>query len=95
MTECKNRSQRGGQVEVFEKIKVKWPHEYVLAGNQKDCFSYDQLTVGQWMAGFCRSMGDEISQTKSWKLCKSTSFRYQIIPTISILCSCVAWNRVR
>ena len=58
----KNKSQRGGSVEVFVKNKVKWPHEYVLAGNQKERVSYDQLTMGQWMDGFCRSMRDETCQ---------------------------------
>ena len=60
--DCQNKSQHGGQVEVFVKNKVKWPQEYVLAGNQNERVSYDQLTMGQWMAGFCRSMRDEICQ---------------------------------
>ena len=59
----KNKSQRGGQVEVFVKNKVKRIHEYVLARSQKERVSYDQLTMGQWVAGFCRSMRDEIYQT--------------------------------
>ena len=32
---------------VFVKNKVKWLHEYVLAGSQKERVSYDQLTMGQ------------------------------------------------
>ena len=47
-------SQRGG-VEVFVKHKVRWPHEYVLAGNNKECVTYNQLTMGQWMAVFFKS----------------------------------------
>ena len=31
----KIKSQRGGQVEVFVKHWAKWPHKYVLAGNNK------------------------------------------------------------
>ena len=48
---------------MFVKDKVKLLHEYVLAGSQKDRVSYDQLTMGWWMAGFCRSMQDKICQT--------------------------------
>ena len=58
-TDPKLKSPRGGQVEVLVKNRVKWPHEYVLAGN-KERVTYDQLTMGQWVAGFCRTM----SQTK-------------------------------
>ena len=38
---------------------MKWPHEYVLSGSQKERISYDQLSVTQWMAGFCRIMNEE------------------------------------
>ena len=41
------------------KQHVKWPHEYVLAGNNKDRVAYNQLTITQWMAGFCRIMKEE------------------------------------
>ena len=59
MSEGKIKSQRGGKVDVFVKNRIKWPHEYVLAGSQKERVSYDQLTMGQWMAGFCRTMKEE------------------------------------
>ena len=39
-----------------QKIKsqrVKWPHEYVLAGNTKDRITYNQLNITQFMGGFC------------------------------------------
>ena len=32
-TDQKIKSQRGGSVDIFVKERVKWPHEYVLAGN--------------------------------------------------------------
>ena len=57
MVDYKNKSQGGRQVEVFVKNRVKWPHEY---GLKKERVSYDQLTMGQWMDGFCRSMQDKI-----------------------------------
>ena len=57
----KIRSQRG-DVEDFVKQKVRWPHEYVLAGSNKERVTYDQLTMGQWMDGFCRAMREETDQ---------------------------------
>ena len=58
-TDSKIKSLRGGAVDIFVKNRVKWPHEHVLAGNTKERVSYDQLTMGQWMAGFCRTMREE------------------------------------
>ena len=55
----KQKSLRGGPVEVLVPNKVKWPHEYVLSGSQKERVSYDQLSVIQWVTGFCRIMRDE------------------------------------
>ena len=40
----KIKSQRGGSVEVFVKNRVKWPHEFVLSGQNKDRLSYNQLS---------------------------------------------------
>ena len=61
-TDQKMKSQRGGSVDIFVKEKVKWPHEYVLAGNTKDRIIYNQLNITQWMAGFCRIMKEESCQ---------------------------------
>ena len=58
-TETKIKSLRGGEVDVYVKQRVKWPHEYVLAGNNKDRINYNQLNITQWMAGFCRIMREE------------------------------------
>ena len=55
----KIKSQRGGSVDVFVSKRVKWPHEYVLACQNKDQISYNQLSPIQWMAGFCRSIKEE------------------------------------
>ena len=35
-TDPRIKSQRGGSVDIYVKEKVKWPREYVLAGNTKD-----------------------------------------------------------
>ena len=55
----KIKSQRGGPVDVLIKNWVRWPHEYVLSGLNKERVSYDQLNVTQWVAGFGRTMRDE------------------------------------
>ena len=33
---CKQKSLRGGSVEVIVPNRIKWPHEYVLSGSQKE-----------------------------------------------------------
>ena len=55
----KLKSQRGGNVEVLIKNRVKWPHEYILSGLTKERVSYDQLSVTQWVAGFGWIMREE------------------------------------
>ena len=46
--DSKIKSQRGG-VDVFVKNRVRWAHEYVLSGSNKERVSYDQLSVVQWV----------------------------------------------
>ena len=58
-TNSKLKSQRGSNVEVMVKNRVKWPHEYILSGLNKERVSYDQLSVTQWVAGFGRTMREE------------------------------------
>ena len=41
------------------KNRVKWPHEHILSGLNKEHVSYDQLSVTQWVAGFGRTMSKE------------------------------------
>ena len=61
-TDPKYKSQRGGTMDVFVKERVKWPHEFVLAGSTKDRITYNQLNITQWMSGFCRILRDENCQ---------------------------------
>ena len=58
-TDPRVKSQRGGSVDIFVKEKIKWPHEYVLAGTTKDRVTYNQLNITKFMAGFCRIMREE------------------------------------
>ena len=55
----KIKSMRGGAVEVVVPNRIKWPQEYVLAGSKKEHVQYDQLSMPQWVAGFCRIMREE------------------------------------
>ena len=55
----KLKSQRGGSVDVFVNHKVRWPHEFVLSGQNKDRVTYNQLSLVQLMAGFCRTIMEE------------------------------------
>ena len=51
----KNKSLRGGSVDVLVPNRVKWPHEYILSGSAKERVSYDNLSVTQWVAGLAAS----------------------------------------
>ena len=41
------------------KHKVQWPHEAILGGTARQCVTYDQLTLTQWVQGFCRNILEE------------------------------------
>ena len=58
-TDPRVKSQRGGSVDIFVKEKIKWSHEYILAGTTKDRVTYNQLNITQFMAGFCQIMREE------------------------------------
>ena len=47
---------------MFVLTHVKWTHEFILSGSTKEHISYDQLTLPQLMAGFCRTMREETNQ---------------------------------
>ena len=55
----KIKSLRGGSVEAVVPNRIKWPQEYVLAGVKKERVQYDQLSIPQWVAGFCRITREE------------------------------------
>ena len=67
-TNSKLKSQRGGNVEVMVKNRVKWPHEYILSGLNRERVSYDQLSVTQWVAGFGRTMREEADPVRQHML---------------------------
>ena len=58
-TGAKIKSKRGGNVDVLVKNKVAWPHEAILGGATRARLTYDQLTMSQWVQGFCKDMLDE------------------------------------
>ena len=55
----KIKSLRGGPVEVLVWNQVKWPQEFVLSGFKKGRIQYDQVSVVQWVAGFCWILREE------------------------------------
>ena len=62
--EVKIKSKRGGNIEVHVKNKVSWPHEAILGGVSRQRISYDQLSLTQWVQGFCRNILEENSPEK-------------------------------
>ena len=57
----KIKSKRGGNVEVTVNEKVSWPHEPILGELQRQRINYDQLSLTQWVQGFCRNILEESS----------------------------------
>ena len=55
----KLKSMRGGETDIFVKRRVRWPQEFVLSGFKKERVSYDSLTMGQWVVGYCKAMQEE------------------------------------
>ena len=55
----KFKSQRGGSDTVYGKHDVPWPHNYILTGNTKSRASYDNLSMFQWVAGFCQIIREQ------------------------------------
>ena len=52
------KSQRGG-VDVQVNHKVSWPQEDILGGATGQRLNYDQLTLTQFIQGFCRNVLEE------------------------------------
>ena len=60
----KYKSQRGGDIDVQVKHKVHWPHEAIFGGSARQRVSYDQLTLTQWVQGFCCNILEEKSGSR-------------------------------
>ena len=63
MSSCtKFKSKRrggGGPVDVLIKRKVSWSHEAIWGGVNRTRVTCDQLSISQWVQGFCRYIIDE------------------------------------
>ena len=55
----KFKSQRGGSDTYWCKKKVPWPQNHILSGTTKSRVSYDNLSMAQWVSGFCAIIKDE------------------------------------
>ena len=67
----KYKSKRGGNIEVSVKNKVLWPHKPILEGRNRQRVSYDQLSLTQWVQGFCKNILEEKSNE-----CKQVMISY-------------------
>ena len=59
-----NTSQKGVNVDVSVKNKVLWPHEAILGGINRKRVTYDQLSLIQWVQGFCKNILEEESEKR-------------------------------
>ena len=60
----KYKSQRGGDIDVKVRHKVHWPHEVILGGFNRQRVGYDQLSLTQWIQGFCCNVLKEKSESR-------------------------------
>ena len=49
-------------MDVLVKNKVAWPQEANLGGINRSRLTYDQLSMSQWVQGFCKNVLDEPDQ---------------------------------
>ena len=62
----KFKSQRGGSDTYWCRREVPWPQNHILSGTSKSRVSYDNLSMAQWIAGFCTIIKEESNvQTKN------------------------------
>ena len=54
----------GGPMDVIVKNKVAWPHEAILGGINRTRLTYNQLSLTQWVQGFCHNVLDERNNEK-------------------------------
>ena len=59
----KYKSQRGGDIDVKVRHRVHWPHEAILGGVNRQRVGYDQLSLTQWIQGFCCNVLEEKSES--------------------------------
>ena len=55
----KFKSQRGGSDTYWCKREVPWPQNHILSGTSKSRVTYDNLSMAQWVSGFCAIIRDE------------------------------------
>ena len=55
----KFKSRRGNSVTYWCKKEVPWPKKHILGGTSKSRVTYDNLSMAQWVSGFCAIIRDE------------------------------------
>ena len=62
----KFKSQRGGSDTYWCKRELPWSQNHILSGTSKSRVAYDNLSMAQWVVGFCAIIKDESNvQTKN------------------------------
>ena len=64
LTDRKIKSKRGGPVDILVKHKIAWPRKAILGGVKRSNLTYDQLSMSQWVQGFCKNILDESCEQK-------------------------------
>ena len=60
----KYKSKRGGDIDVKVRHRVHWPDEAILGEINRQRVGYDQLSLTQWIRGFCRNVLEEKSESR-------------------------------
>ena len=102
-TDPKYKSQRGGSMDIFVKERVKWPHEFVLAGSTNHRITYNQLNITRWMSDFCRILRDEnchkvrdhMLDYLIALLDDSNDFSWQVAKASHAVPFCAVWSKGR
>ena len=55
-------------MDVTVKHKVAWPHEHIFSGINCSRITYDQLSLCQWVQGFCKNVLVDSCHTKREKM---------------------------
>ena len=58
----KSKGGGGGPTEVIVKNRMAWPQDAILGGVNRTRVTYDQLSMSQWVHGFCRNVLEEKSE---------------------------------
>ena len=59
----KLKCKKGVNIEVFVERKVAWPQDFILGGANQQCFTFDQLSLTEFVQRFTWSIKDELYES--------------------------------